>query len=41
MWNVLAAEFRRFLEQDVADFNAAMKKLGFAPVVVPRKVVPL
>jgi hypothetical protein len=38
-WNVLAAEFRRFIEKDVAEFNAAMQKLGLAPVVVQRKVL--
>ncbi|MEO7962359.1 MAG: hypothetical protein ABIT38_00455, partial [Gemmatimonadaceae bacterium] len=38
-WNILAAEFRRFIEKDVAEFNAAMQRLGLAPVVVPRKVL--
>jgi hypothetical protein len=39
-WVAISADVRRFLSTDVAAFNAAMAKLGLAPVVVPRKPVP-
>ncbi|MDQ8159653.1 MAG: glycosyl hydrolase [Gemmatimonadota bacterium] len=38
-WNAIAAELRTFLDKDVSAFNAAIAKLGLAPVVVPRAVV--
>ncbi len=38
-WNAVAAQLRTFLDKDVVAFNAAMARLGLAPVVVPRKVL--
>jgi hypothetical protein len=38
-WNAIAAELRTYLEKDVSAFNAAIAKLGLAPVVVPRTVL--
>jgi hypothetical protein len=38
-WNAIAAELRTYLEKDVSAFNAAIAKLGLAPVVVPRPVL--
>jgi photosystem II stability/assembly factor-like uncharacterized protein len=39
-WITISDAVRTFLSKDVAEFNAAMAKLGLSPVVVPRKPVP-